>query len=109
MSTKTVTKEMLDAAKEEHGTNVKAFEISDSDGNSFGDVMMKRPSATVIEQFERFMDKNSMKSRQILINGCLINRKDEIKDWDKNSEEYAAVFDAAAQMLPVGKASAKKL
>lgn len=108
MSDKIVTKEMLDAAKEQYGF-VKAFELNDSEGNNHGDVLMKRPSPTVISEFERFIDKNPLKARQVLINGCLINRHEETKAWDKNSEEFAALFDAAAQMLPVGKASAKKL
>jgi hypothetical protein len=103
-----ITQEMMDAAKEKHGT-AKVFLLEDSEGINYGHVVMGRPTANVISEWEKWLDKNPFKSRQVLINGTLCNRQEELKLWEKNSEQYAALYDAATQMLPVGKATAKNL
>lgn len=88
----------------------KSFTLNTEDGEDVGDVFMKRPSAFVIGQVERFIDKESFKAREILIKGTVVfkEQQEEILSWEKNSDEYAAAFNAASQMLPSGKASVKK-
>lgn len=105
-----ITPDMIEQANQTH-KKVEAFELFDSENNSLGFALFGRPSSNVIAGFERYVDKDSFKARGILINGsvCLKEHKDIINSWEKNSEEYAAAFDAASKMLPVGKAEAKKV
>lgn len=98
----------IEDLKSIHGT-LKVAELFDSEGTSHGFVVLGKPTAAVIGEFEKWIDKNPMKARGILVNGTLLTRKDEFKDMDKSSEKYAAAFDAAAQMIPVGKAVLKNL
>lgn len=103
-----VTAEMVEEFKAKHGV-VKVAELFDSEGNSFGSIILGKPSPNVMGQFEKLVDKDPMKARDVLLRGTLCTRREEILSWPKNSEEYAAVFDAAAQMIPVGKAVLKNL
>lgn len=107
---KAITAEMVAEANLTH-KKVQAFELFDSENNSVGFALFGRPSANVIAGFERYVDKDSFKARAILINGtvCLPEHKEVINSWEKNSEEYAAAFDAASKMLPVGKSEAKNV
>lgn len=104
-----VTSEMVAEFKAKHSGEIRLAELFDSEGGSHGFVIVGKPSPNVIGQFERFIDKDPMKARDILLKGTLCTRRDEIFSWEKNSEQYAAAFDAAAQMLPVGKSILKKL
>jgi hypothetical protein len=103
-----LTPTQIEDLKAKHGI-LKVAELFDSEGKSQGFVVLGKPSAAVIGQFEKFIDKDPMKARGILVNGTVLTRTDEFKDMDRNSEVYAAVFDAAAQMIPVGKAVLKNL
>lgn len=103
-----VTEEMIQQAKEKF-KNVKVASLFDSEGNSLGELLIGTPSAWAIKEFEKQQD--SFKARAVLINGivCLDEQKKIVNSWERNSEAYAAAFDAAAQMLPVGKAIVKNV
>lgn len=105
-----ITQEMIDLAKSKH-SNVSVAELFDSEGKSFGNFLFGNPNPFAISQFEKFVDKETAKAKAALIMACLPieEQKEQVKKADKSSDFYAAVFDAAAQMLPVGKAILKKL
>ncbi len=88
---------------------LKAAELTDTEGNSFGTALVKKPSGMIIGEFEKFVDRNPMKAREILIKGCVVYGKDVVMKWPQNSEPYSAAFDACAQMIPVGKATLKNV
>ena len=105
-----LTNEQLEMAQSTH-KKVSECELFDSENTSYGKTFFGRPSSNVIAGFERYVDKDSFKAREILIKGtvCLPEHKEIIMGWEKNSEEYAAAFDAAAKQLPVGKSEAKNV
>lgn len=107
---KSANAEQIAQAKEKF-RQVKEAEIIDSEGTSIGFLLVGTPSAFAIKEFEKWIDKDSFKARQALISGCvcLTEDKEWIKSFDKNSEEYSAVFDAVSQMLPVGRAVLKNV
>lgn len=104
------TAEQIAQAKEKFKV-VKEAEIFDSEGNTLGFLLVGTPGSFAIKEFEKWIDKDSMKARLALINGtvCLPEDKEWVKSFGNNSEEYAAVFDAASQMLPVGRAVLKNV
>jgi hypothetical protein len=103
-----VTKEMAEAERKIHGF-VKVFSLEDGDGNSIGDAMFKRPSARVLSEWEKWLEKDPMKSRRILVNGTLLNRIEEVKEWESASDEFYAVYNAATGVIPAGKATLKNI
>lgn len=108
MDTNVVTKEMLDAARKIHG-KVDVYSLDDADGNNYGDIMLKVPSPKALSEWEKWLDKDPMKSRRILVNATLVNRIEEIKDWAENSNEFYAAYNSATFMIPTGKGTLKKL
>lgn len=104
-----VTAEMLEEYRKKHEGFLKVASLTDSEGESHGDIVVGRPSAYVIGQFEKFLDKDPMKAREILVKGVLCSRREEFINTPKNTEKYAACFDACAKMLPVGKSELKNL
>lgn len=107
---KRATAEQIAQAKDKF-RQVKEAEIFNSEGETIGHILVGTPSPFTIKEFEKWIDKDSFKARMALINGsvCLQEHKEWIKGFEKNSEEYAAVFDAVSQMLPVGKAVLKNV
>lgn len=109
---KAVTPEMVTEAKQKYpNTKMQIATLSTSDGEEIGEILVKAPSTFTQAEFEKNVDKNTLKSKTLLVNNCVVDKEQlaEINAWEKNSEEYAAAFDAAAQMLPVGKAVLKNV
>lgn len=102
-----ITQEMVDAAKEKH-SKVKLATLFDGDGNEIKTILVGTPSAQVINQFERFVDREPAKAKKMLLKGVLCSHI-EIADEPQNTELFSAAFSAAAEMLPVGKAVLKNL
>lgn len=104
------TPEQIAQAKETF-SKVKEAEIMNSEGELLGYLLVGTPGQFAIKEFEKWIDKDSFKARMALINGsvCLKEDRDWVKSFEKNSEDYAAVFDAVSQMLPVGRAVLKNV
>ncbi len=102
-----VTQQMVDDAKAKFGV-VKLAELYDADGNLLKTVVMNRPPAHTMNQFEKFLDREPARAKKILLKGCLLSST-EIADLPSNDELFNAAFDAAANMLPVGKSILKNL
>lgn len=103
-----VTPENINAWKERYGAEkIKLAELpEDDDATKFMQVIVRVPDRKTISEFEKWIDKNPDKSKEILINACCLTRKDEIKADDNL---YFAAVDAITKLLPVRTAIIKNL
>lgn len=109
---KPVTDQMIAEAREKYpNVKMQRATLSTSEGEEIGEILVKAPSTFTQSEFEKNVDKNTLKAKTLLVNNCVVDKEQlaEINAFEKNSEEYAAAFDAAAQMLPVGKAVLKNV
>lgn len=103
-----VTEEMVKAWKERYGDNkVKLATLSD-DNDSFDpfDVVIRVPDRVTMGEFEKWLDKNPDKSKQIIVKACLLSSKEEVLAHD---DKFLAAFNAIAEILPIRKAVIKNL
>lgn len=103
-----VTQEQVNAWKERYGSNkVKtALLPKDEDCNDYMEVVVRAPGSKELSEFEKWIDKNPQKAKEILINTCLLSRKDEVK---ANEYLFLGAADAIAGLLPTPKAIIKNL
>lgn len=75
-----ITQEMIDEAKTKHGLTgmVKLITLVDGDGNDLMQVLMVRPTRTVIDMMNRFISSDPNKGYSVLLSGCLLSHKKEI-------------------------------
>ncbi|TCN63681.1 hypothetical protein [Acetobacteroides hydrogenigenes] len=101
-----VTEEMMSAWKEKYGEDkVKIIALpKDDDGNEFLDVVATVPSRKAVGEFEKWLDRDPNKAKEILINSCLLTSKEQVKSDDGL---FYAAFDGITQLLPVRKAIIK--
>jgi hypothetical protein len=89
------------------GNKVKLASLPlDDDGKEYLDVIVKAPDRNAMNEFEKWIDKNPGKAKEILVNACLLTRKDEVKASD---DLFAGAFDAIANLIPIRKAIIKNL
>ncbi|MGP1514460.1 MAG: hypothetical protein ACTTJH_00685 [Bacteroidales bacterium] len=103
-----VTQEMIKAWQERYGENkVKIAQLPmDDDGKAYKKVIIRVPDRKVMSEFEKWMDKNPDKAKEIMINACLLSGKDEVKADDGL---FFGAADAIAQLIPVRVAIVKNL
>lgn len=102
-----VTRENIEAAILQHREgNVKLVRIYlDDEGQKKVVVLMRRPGAHAISEYEKLQGKNPGKAKAELINGTLLTHRDMLADdWF-----FYGAFSAAAKMMPTAKATIKKL
>lgn len=105
-----VTQEMIDELKEQ-GKNPNLAELFDSEGTPLNEsIVVIKPSANTINQFEKFIDKDPLKAKRILIKNTVVGEaSSRIGSMPGDSSVFNAAFDAAANMIPYGKSQLKKL
>ncbi len=103
-----VTAEMVTAWKERYGADkVKVAQLPmDDDGKEFKEVVVRVPDRKTMGEFEKWVDKNPDKAKEILINACVLSGKDEVKADDGL---FYGAFDALAKLIPVRTAIVKNL
>ena len=103
-----ITEEQINAWKERYGAEkVKAASLPmDDNGEKFLDVIVRAPGRKELSEFEKWVDRNPDKAKEILVNSCLLTHKDEVKASD---DLFLAAFDAISQLLPIRKAIIKNL
>lgn len=103
-----VTDEMIAAWMERYGEGkVKLASLPvDDDCSASIDVIIRAPGRKEVSEFEKWMDKNPDKAKEILVNTCLLTRKDEVK---ANEYLFFGAYDAIAQLLQLPKATLKNL
>ena len=103
-----ITQEMIDKVltykKKE---DVRLAELpKDDNGDESLNVIVSVPTRVSMNEFEKWIDKNPGKAKEILLNSHLHSHKDEVKADDGL---FAGAFDAIAQLIPVRKAVLKNL
>lgn len=106
METKTVqlpvgvTAEAIQAWKERYGNDkVKIASLpKDDEGTEFLDVVVRVPDRKTMGEFEKWVDKNPDKAKEILINACVLSSKDVVKADDGL---FYGAFDALVKLIPV--------
>ena len=103
-----ITKEMVKAAKTNPGTcNLKLADLPlDDNGDQFLTVLVSVPNRKTMGEFEKWIDKNPDKSKEILINAHLHSHKEQVKADDGL---FTGAFDALVQLMPIRKAIIKNL
>lgn len=101
-----ITAEMITEAKLKHGEDkvkIALLPIDDT-GKTNVAVLVTVPGRRVIGEFEKWIDKNPTKAKEILVKNNLLSRVDEVMGDD--GLFYAAV-DAIAELMPLRKATIK--
>lgn len=95
-----VTAEAISAWKTRYGENkVKIASLpKDDEGNEFYDVVVRTPDRKVLGEFEKWVDKNPDKAKEILVNACVLSGKEAVKGDDGL---FLGAFDAIVKLIPV--------
>lgn len=95
-----VTQETIQAWKERYGADrVKIASLpKDDEGTEFLDVVVRVPDRKTMGEFEKWVDKNPDKAKEILINACVLSGKDAVKADDGL---FYGAFDALVKLIPV--------
>lgn len=103
-----VTAEDIKAWKERYGNErVKIASLpKDEDGNEYLDVIVRVPDRKTISEFEKWMDKNPDKAKEVMVNACLLSSKEAVKAEDGL---FFGAFDAITKLMPIRTAIIKNL
>lgn len=103
-----ITTEMIANARKNPGTaTLKLADLPlDDNGDRFLTVLVSVPNRKTMGEFEKWVDKNPDKSKEILINAHLHSHKDQVKADDGL---FTGAFDAIVQLMPIRKAIIKNL
>lgn len=103
-----ITQETIDAWKKRYGQQkIKLGELPiDEDRTQFLAVVGRVPDRKTVGEFEKWMDKDPNKSKEILINACILSGKEKVKD---NDYLFYGAFDFITSLLPVAKSNIKNL
>lgn len=95
-----VTAEAIQAWKDRYGKDkVKIASLpKDDEGTEFLDVVVRVPDRKTMGEFEKWVDKNPDKAKEILINACVLSNKDVVKADDGL---FYGAFDALVKLIPV--------
>ena len=76
-----VTPEMVAGWKEQFGADkVRLAELPlDDQGDKTIEVIVRVPGRKELGEFEKWLDRNPDKAKEILVNACLLTKKDEVK------------------------------
>lgn len=101
-----VTPEMVAQFKEKYGdANVKKTTLEGLDGNELT-IIVSVPNRYTRGQFERWIDKDPKKAREILIKACVLTEKDAVNGCDKL---YESAVTALVDLFPIGRAVTEDL
>ncbi len=96
-----VTPEMVAAWKERYGEkNIKLATLLSEDGRELGDAVIRVPDRKTQGEFEKWVDKNPYKAKEILVNTCVLSPKEPIYADDMM---FSAAFNAIVELIPMGK------
>jgi len=103
-----VTDEHIKAWKERYGeTKVKYVELpKDDDGNDYFGCVIRVPSRKELSEFEKWVDKNPDKAKEVMVNACVLTGKEIIKADDGL---FMGAFDAISKLIPIRTAIIKNL
>lgn len=93
MAIKTVSKEVKESLKKEHGDKLKSLILPmDDDANEEIEVLAVVPSRSVVGQHIKFLQSDPKKGQEILVKNCILTDKEIVLADD-------GLFYAAASLL----------
>jgi len=103
-----VTEEQIKAWKERYGAKkVKIATLPlDDDNVETMDIIVRVPDRKTMGEFEKWVDRSPNKAKEILINACVLTKREEVK---ANDDAFFAAFDAISELIPIRKATLKNL
>jgi hypothetical protein len=103
-----VTEDMVKAWKERYGDKKIKLATLSNEYDSFEpfDVVVRVPGRVERSEFEKWVDRNPDKAKEVLVKSCLLSHKDEVL---ANEDMFLSAFDSIAGLLPVAKAVIKNL
>lgn len=107
-------KARIEEWKSKYGANkVKQIEIPlDDEGKATLKVIAHVPSLKVMNEWEKFLDKNPLKAKEIIVKNCLLTGVDKIYS-EKNDiiddELFMNVYLALTELMPIRKSLIKNL
>lgn len=102
------TAEKIQEWKDKYGANkIKQLEIpKDDDGKDFETFYARVPDLRIMNEWEKWADKNPGKAKEILVKNCLLTGQDLIyneKGEIRNEELYISVLMAIGELMPIRK------
>jgi hypothetical protein len=101
-----ITQDQINDAKAKWGDDkvkIALLPIDDKSSESIG-VLVKIPDRRIIGEFEKWIDKNPTKAKEILVKNSVLTRVDEVMADDGL---FFAAVDAVAELMPLRKATIK--
>ncbi len=86
--------------------NVKPADLpkGDTEADGFLSIVVRIPTRRIKGQFEKFIDRDPAKAKEILVKACVLTHKDEVLADDGLFE---GAVDAIVELIPVRKAIIK--
>lgn len=108
MKKQTISKEQLLKAREANlGKRIEVVTVDlNEEGTEQTDLLVQAPSRTVINEYEKWSERDPNKGRSILIRGCVLNA-DEAKAVEANDVAFYSLPNALVKLLPIAKATLK--
>jgi hypothetical protein len=95
------TPELVAQWKERYGEkNVKLVTLQNEDGEDLRNEIVRVPDRKTLGEWEKWVDKQPVKAKEILINGSFLTSKEAIKADDVL---FSAAYSATIELIPVGK------
>ncbi|NDW10949.1 hypothetical protein [Dysgonomonas sp. 520] len=102
-----VTEEMVTKWKEDFGSNnVKKANLVDKDGVYCKSVVVKVPQRKELSESEKWSFSNPDKSKEILVNACVLSHKEEVK---ADNQLFFSAWAAINELSPLAKATVEDL
>lgn len=102
-----ITPELLATLKEKYDNRLRYADLpKDDNGDEYLTVIVCVPDRVVTSEFEKWIDPNPLKAKELLVNACLLTHKEEVKADD--GLFYAAV-NAISSLIPLRKAVVRNI
>lgn len=102
-----LTPEMIEKLKQEYGTRLRIADLPrDEYETEFLPVIVCVPDRKTVNEFEKWVDSNPGKAKEIVVNTCLLTHKEEVKADDGL---WFAAVNAICSLFPLRKAVVRNL
>ena len=104
-----VTPQKVDEWKAKYGEgNVKLAVLKKNDQGETMDAVVHTPNRTVIGEFEKHVESNPNKAKEVLVKGCVLSGLDEIMR-EGNDLLFFSAFNACSKLMPKAESELKNL
>lgn len=102
-----ITPELLTTLKEKYGNRLRYADLpKDDNGDEYLTVIVCVPDRVVTSEFEKWIESNPLKAKELLVNACLLTHKEEVKADDGL---FYATVNAISSLIPLRKAVVRNI